>query len=152
VLPFDSQNCWYGRLLHREQAQCIGRAFDFSDHVVLYYVQILPIALVETLYAFQYPYWLPENESAGKKDESNNTRWARWMRLYAMPSILAFSHLYLQVISAAGAYKTAAYFHTVGEIYAGFVVSLGVAVPLMLLQCSDNKYFATARAAFFCYR
>jgi hypothetical protein len=69
-----------------------------------------------------------------------------------MPSILASSHLYLQVISAAGAYKTAAYFHTVGEIYAGFVVSLGVAVPLMLLQCSDNKYFANARAAFFCYR
>ena len=136
--------CWYsdGKWFNSDESSCLNKAFDFSDHVVLYYAQILPISLVETIYAFQYPYWnlIYERETALCK-------LFRRFRQFTVPLFLAGSHLYLQFITAAGAYKTAAYFHTPGEVVSGFVVSLFVAVPLLILQTE----WRTARAFFFRY-
>lgn len=124
--------CWYniGWLLPEQEA-CIGKAFDFSDHVVLYYAQILPIALVETLYAFQSPYWVSEHRIPN----------------LVFPIVLVASYVYLQFIATLGAYKTTAFFHTPGEVIAGFLVSFVVTVPLYLLQCSSR--WATWRSLFF---
>ena len=140
-----SNNCWYnnGMWLRSGEESCLNKAFDFSDHVVLYYAQILAISLVETIYAFQYPYWKMITEER----ETALCVLFRRIRQTTIPILLAVSHLYLQFITAAGAYKTAAYFHTPGEVVAGFGVSLVVAVPLMLLQ---SKWEA-ARAFFFRY-
>jgi hypothetical protein len=139
----DGTTCWYSGLLQPVQELCIGRAFDFSDHVVLYYAQILPIALIETLYAFQCPYWISDERSA-----LNQGTLVRIPQLL-LPIILAASHVYLQFITATGAYKTAAFFHTPGEVVAGFMVSLLVTVPLLLLQCSSHTTWATWRLFFF---
>ena len=136
-------NCWYNTdWLTTEESACLNKAFDFSDHVVLYYAQILPISLVETIYAFQYPYWSVMDERANRLCVL-----FRGVRQFAVPVLLAGSHIYLQFITAAGAYKTAAYFHTPGEVISGFVVSLLVALPLMCLQTK----WRTARAFFFRY-
>lgn len=137
-------NCWYnnGMWLTSDESSCLNRAFDFSDHVVLYYAQILPISLVETIYAFQYPYW---NLVEGQ--ETKLCAMFRGTRQLFVPFFLAGSHIYLQFITAAGAYKTAAYFHTPGEVVAGFGVSLVVALPLMLLQSK----WRDARSFFFRY-
>lgn len=144
VTPIDESACWYGSMLRSEQAACLGRAFDFSDHVVLYYAQILPIALMETLYAFQYPYWNSEGKLAYGQSFSR--------RLGSLLPFLLLAFLfYLQFITAAGAYKTAAFFHTFGEVCAGFLVSLLAAVPLLLLQCGKHNTIAATRAFFFYY-
>lgn len=138
----DHAPCWYNGWLQPVQEMCVGRTFDFSDHVVLYYAQILPIALIETLYAFQYPYWV--NDVSTKK-QSNLMR----IPQLALPIVLVASHAYLQFITATGAYKTAAYFHTPGEVVAGFVVSLVLAMPLLLLHCSNHSRWPAWRAIFF---
>jgi hypothetical protein len=139
----DHAPCWYNGWLQPEQKLCNGRTFDFSDHVVLYYAQILPIALIETLYAFQCPYWVADEVSA-----LNKTPLAR-IPQFLLPIVLAASHLYLQFITAIGAYKTAAFFHTPGEVVAGFMVSMVVTTPLLLLQCSLHTRWSTWRVFFF---
>eukprot|EP00522_Entomoneis_paludosa_P006490 CAMPEP_0172456364 /NCGR_PEP_ID=MMETSP1065-20121228/15416_1 /TAXON_ID=265537 /ORGANISM="Amphiprora paludosa, Strain CCMP125" /LENGTH=363 /DNA_ID=CAMNT_0013209313 /DNA_START=389 /DNA_END=1477 /DNA_ORIENTATION=+ len=57
----SSATCWYRDWLSvsstQQQSSCRGRVFDFSDHVVLYYAQILPIALLEYLHSMNRPYW-----------------------------------------------------------------------------------------------
>jgi len=142
-------DCWFnnGMWITSQEASCLNKAFDFSDHVVLYYAQILPISLVETLYAFQYPYYWKSPDNKGESTTTTRDRLFRGIRQFTVPAILACSHLYLQFITAAGAYKTAAYFHTPGEVVAGFGVSFVVALPLMLLQCK----WRAVRALFFRY-
>lgn len=111
-----STPCWYLDYLHPHQVDCHGRVFDFSDHVVLYFAQILPIALVEVMYGLERPYW----------DASH-----AWL----VPRVLGGGMIYLYVIVFLGFFKTAQFFHTGPEIFAGFCVSLVLQVPLMLLQC-----------------
>jgi hypothetical protein len=43
--------------------------------------------------------------------------------------------VYLYIITLLGEFKTAAYFHTGGEILAGYAVSLSVQLPDAILQC-----------------
>ena len=112
------QNCWFHEWLpNHEKHPCFGRAFDFSDHMVLFYGQMLPISLTETVHAFAQPY----------------------TRNRLVPTALIVSHLYLQFITATGVYKTGAYFHTPGEVVAGFGVSTLTSLPLLLLQCGSVR-------------
>jgi hypothetical protein len=133
-------SCWYNDgWLQVGQETCVGRSFDFSDHVVLYYAQILPIALIETVYAFQQPYW---------RTQSNATICGRIAQT-SIPIILSASHVYLQLITAMGAFRTASFFHTSGEVFAGFMVSLLVTAPLCILQCGNRHWVPLWRSYFF---
>jgi hypothetical protein len=116
-------DCWYHRLLPVGHAICQGRVTDFSDHIVLYFAQITPLALTEVLHSLAIPYW----NSADGPGKSGN-------RL--MPTLLIVGMLYLYFITFLGAFKTAAYFHTGPEILSGYLVSLVVQVPLFVLQCT----------------
>jgi len=109
--------CWYLDYLHDHQPDCYGRVFDFSDHAVLYFAQILPIALVEVLYAFEKPYW----------EEHVWVARLLWMGM-----------LYLYVIVFAGFFRTAQFFHTGKEVVVGLGVSLCLQIPIMLLQCRQG--------------
>jgi hypothetical protein len=156
-----STSCWYITegwfQQHTEQTKCIGRPFDFSDHIVLYYGQLLPIALMETLYAFQNPYWVlhatPERSTSQnfKKIGHMTIRlWKKQSLQYIIPFVLIGSQLYLQLITATGAYKTSAYFHTPLEVIAGFAVSMIITLPLCMLQCNVNASWAIyGRSIFF---
>lgn len=112
--------CWYHEFLKHFQTPCSGRVFDFSDHVVLYFAQLVPVALSETLYCLTFPFW--------KRNSDNKV----------IPSVLVGGLLYLYFITFLGAYKTSAYFHTPGEIFTGLAVSLLIQMPLCLLQCSPR--------------
>lgn len=113
---FNLESCWYRPWLELTQSECYGRLFDFSDHVVLYFGQILPIAFMEVLYAFERPYWMTTSNS--------------WY-----PKLLAGVMLYLYYITLSGAYKTALYFHTGPEVLGGFAVSLLIHIPMYCIQC-----------------
>jgi hypothetical protein len=111
VIPVGEE-CWYGRLI--ETHPCHGRIFDFSDHTVLYMAQILPLPLMETLHSLAVPFW---GNARGPGD------------------LLVLGLVYLYIITLMGEFKTAAYFHTGGEILAGFAISLSVQLPYAILQC-----------------
>jgi hypothetical protein len=125
-------NCWYSSLLKESQPECYGRIFDFSDHIVLYFAQLLPIALLEYLHSLERPYWP-----------------FRCFRKRALPVLLTLAMLYLYTLVFLGVYKTAAYFHTTSEIIAGFIVSLLGSLPLGWVQCSESPRGRALRYFFF---
>ena len=120
--------CWYEEWMRPDQQDCTGRVFDFSDHIVLYFAQILPVAFVEFLHAWERPYW------RAKHDRSPPS--VLVSRL--VPAALVGGLFYLCVITFLGVFKTAYYFHTAPEVAAGWMVSLLVQIPLCALQCSDR--------------
>lgn len=125
-----TEACWYRDWLREDQPECFGRVFDFSDHVVLYFGQILPIALVECIHSFEDPYW---TEYCRGLRSQVDTAIAR-----VLPVCLVGGMLYIYFITYLGVYKTASYFHTASEVLAGFGVSLLIHVPLCRLQCSHE--------------
>lgn len=120
--------CWYQSYTDDD---CFGRLFDFSDHIVLFYSQLLPIPLCETIYAWTHPYW------GSRRVEM------------LIPILLLLGHGYWQWIVATGSYKTAAYFHPPGEIVVGLVVSGITAVPLWLMQTRRKGVFGYLSRFFF---
>jgi hypothetical protein len=116
--PDGDEPCWYRDYLKHFQTPCSGRVFDFSDHVVLYFAQLIPPALSETLFCLSNPFWKKGNK--------------------VVPAVLVGGLLYLYFITLLGVYKTSAYFHTPAEIFTGWAVSLLVQIPLCLLQCSRS--------------
>jgi hypothetical protein len=123
------RGCWYESLLHENYSSCQGRGSDFSDHVVLYFAQILPVALVEVLHSFVEPYWNTRTTS-----DCTTTSLVRIPQ--PVPTILIAGMVYLYTVTFMGAYKTAVYFHTWPEIMNGYLVSLLVQIPLCLMQCT----------------
>jgi hypothetical protein len=133
VAPIPEQ-CWYRPFF---QPICLGRVFDFSDHIVLYMAQILPIALTEFIYAWEQPYWR-RRRPLQPPDDDDSVVLLSWM----VPWTLIAGLAYLYFITLLGAYKTASYFHTASEVYMGLVVSLWIHIPLWWLQttkCSCTR-------------
>lgn len=136
VLPLiqtkNDEDCWYQSYFPADQS-CRGRDFDFSDHMVLFYGQILPVSLFETIHTFRNPYWHQDN----------------YYRSKTWPIILILSQVYLHMITSLGAYKTVSYFHTVGESCTGFAVGALLFIPLWWLQCSMSSLATKWRTFFF---
>ena len=109
--------CWYQNHLRSHHHTCDGKETDYSDHIVLVFAQILPIALTETLFSFLAPYW-KHNGYQGK----------------VVPTILSTGLLYLYAISFLQVYDTSAYFHTHFEIFMGYLISLLIQIPLFLIM------------------
>lgn len=137
IVSSPDSTCWYGDLLQHHYSECQGRVTDFSDHVVLYFAQILPIALTEVLYSFSAPYWKSKSDKHGDPAQT------------LIPAILLLWLANLYTITCFGAYKTAMYFHTGPEVFVGYLVSLCIQIPLCLTQCTS--LFPRARAYFFGY-
>jgi len=113
VVQSAGDTCWYDRFRHNYQAPCQGTATDYSDHIVLFFAQILPIAFTEVLFSFVAPYW--KNHS------------------FLVPAILSTGLLYLYVITLFAVYKTVAHFHTLFEVVVGYCISLLIQIPLFLV-------------------
>jgi hypothetical protein len=159
-LSSNTNQCWYtseGWFPHSsEQELCAGRPFDFSDHIVLYYAQILPIELFETLHIIlEYPYWYygggTEQSIQQKRHSITTRRFINHSLRWFVPIVLLGTHLYLQIITTIGAYKTSVYFHTPFEIIAGYMISMTIALPLCYLQCRNmsNRSVSYVRSIFF---
>merc|ERR1712224_155827 len=128
IVESGGNSCWYDRGLRDRDTSCSGQAVDFSDHIVLYYAQILPIPLTEVLFSFVAPFWRSDSFSRSTQLSSSSPV------IELTPIILITGLLYLYVVSFAGTYSTAAYFHTRLEVAIGFSVSLIVQIPLFLMQ------------------
>jgi len=127
IVESNPAGCWYRDLLYDYQPDCYGRQFDFSDHVVLFFAQILPIALVEFLHSIQVIYW---------KDRHYNLKESF---CHALPITLLAGMIYLYYIIFYASYKTAAFFHTGSEVYAGYLISILALAPLYCLQCTAGS-------------
>lgn len=115
----EATSCWYGAYLRKPS--CFGRAFDFSDHIVLYYGQISLIVVTEISHSIMI--------------QSSSSPWW-WI-------VIAPFVLWLHYLIYHGTYMTAAYFHTNSEVYAGFIVSLCLALPLCFWQ--SKRWFPFRR-------
>ena len=125
ILPVDESLCWYKSFLkNASSAACYGRMFDFSDHIVFYFVQFLAIVWTECLDALA--------------SCATGPRTPGFLFLCSMV-------LYLHIIVYSGVYKTARWFHTGSEILLGWLISLTVTLPLAwwqshkLTPCKDHR-------------
>lgn len=107
----DDESCWYMPFLKEGTSSCYGRVFDFSDHIVFFHVQVLAIVWTEYL------------DSRARPNAMGNLEY-----------VLHFAVLYLCCIAYMGAYKTARWFHTSGEIFSGWLLTLVITLPLAWLQ------------------
>jgi hypothetical protein len=116
--------CWYDDWLRLGMPTCHGRLFDYSDHVVLYVVQILTAVWLEFLDAY--------HESEVPSVDRNSNGVIKWYGL--LPLVV-----YLHVITYVGLYKTVRWFHTGGETLAAYFVSLLIVLPLVEWQSSTTS-------------
>lgn len=128
-------SCWYEGLLHQNYSSCQGRDTDFSDHIVLYFAQILPIALAEVLHSFAAPFWGTTANTSMSSGPSRRMDGSVFNGFIPIILLVWMANLYF--VTFLGAYKTAVYFHTGPEVLLGFLVSLTIQVPLFLLQCTS---------------
>jgi len=114
--------CWHDSWLS-SSSTCRGYQFDYSDHIVLYFGQMLALPLVEVFQSvWRDRFWGTSNKVCGTK---------MWY-----PKVLLVALLYLYLITLLNAYKTAAYFHTGLEVAIGYFISLIIQIPLFLLQAT----------------
>ena len=116
VVGGPPKDCWFsGFVIQREgRSSCKSIPFDFSDHTVLYFGQILVIPLTEIVYA-----WLLPVTVGG----------------VALSRLVSASLLYLYFITLFGEFHTAAYHHTGEEILVGYIISFLLQLPMAYLQC-----------------
>lgn len=118
-VPADDELCWYKPFLKNgtvsSASPCYGRIFDYSDHVVFYFVQVLSIVWFEYLDA--------QRKLSSRKN----------LGFLFLSAIV----VYLHVIVYVGVYKTARWFHTGGEMMLGWCLTLSVTVPLALWQSAS---------------
>lgn len=158
-------SCWYQDWLREDQPKCYGRSFDFSDHVVLYMAQILPICLAETLEGLQQPNVVPPRRIISTQtmtlltsmnggvnpdmSEDSSSLSATRPNYPPLDILIVLGTLYLYVITLWGSYRTTAYFHTGPEVFIGFAVSLLLQWPLYSLQCESSGPFRNVQEWFF---
>jgi hypothetical protein len=113
--------CWYDELLPVGSGACSGRGFDFSDHVVLYFVQIIIAPTFELFWTWS------ESESA----RASRSSWA--------PRVVTSCFVaYLCLITLLEAWKTVSFFHTPLESFVGYFISMLIQVPLIISQCNQS--------------
>mmetsp|Transcript_50122 Transcript_50122/g.121440 ORF Transcript_50122/g.121440 Transcript_50122/m.121440 type:complete len:469 (-) Transcript_50122:124-1530(-) len=145
----EGRQCWYQPLLSKNYESCHGRTPDFSDHMVLYCAQILPLALTETLYAFAVPYWsssTKNNTGGGGGPASSSSKNVFGV---VIPTMLVGGMMYLYALVFSGIIKTATYFHTWPEVVCGYFISMVIQIPLFLMQTTDTRFLERPREYFF---
>lgn len=151
LLSSSDNTCWYQMYLINPKhvsKKCYGQDFDFSDHVVLFFGQILPVTLFEVLFCFLVPLWSSTNTTTfplGRSSSSlshitnikkKNGSSIGFMQFiphairYILFLLLIGGFLYLNFITFVAVYHTAAYFHTATEVIIGYMVSLCIQLPL----------------------
>jgi len=134
------ENCWYGEFLMKRNAasSCYGQRFDFSDHVVLFFAQSLPILIFEATVHRHFALW-PSHTSDNTSENIAPTPKKKMESILSyilntlIASCLSLFFLYLNFITLLTAHSTASYFHTVTESIVGYFISLIVQVPLAFL-------------------
>eukprot|EP00550_Attheya_septentrionalis_P008592 CAMPEP_0198292826 /NCGR_PEP_ID=MMETSP1449-20131203/14182_1 /TAXON_ID=420275 /ORGANISM="Attheya septentrionalis, Strain CCMP2084" /LENGTH=356 /DNA_ID=CAMNT_0043992139 /DNA_START=101 /DNA_END=1174 /DNA_ORIENTATION=+ len=132
-------DCWYQDFLrpHQRDRVCYGQRFDFSDHVVLFYAQILPVLMLELLVWIKQP---PVSSASASSQRLNNSPDKVGLEMsifqrYLVPALIVGSVVYLHMITYLNIHKTAAYYHTGPEMMVGYAISLCVQLPIGYLVC-----------------
>lgn len=139
-----SGSCWYNEYIIREADQysnCYGKNFDFSDHVVLFLGQIIPLVSCEFFITLLSP---EKTNNSVVRDTAASQRFINFTRMkFMIPIVNTCFFVYMNIIVFLALYKTAAYFHTPSELAVGYMISLLVQLTCGLLIFGDD--WATAR-------
>mmetsp|Transcript_14563 Transcript_14563/g.27387 ORF Transcript_14563/g.27387 Transcript_14563/m.27387 type:complete len:380 (+) Transcript_14563:424-1563(+) len=162
-MPPDLRSCWYTSWLKDswyndidKTRSCYGLPFDFSDHVVLFFSHSFPSMIFEASFCFLFPF-LPVrcssftqvvdmDGSTSRRQENNISTVASrsefspmafiWNNL--LPIMLLILFLYLNVVTLLAVHSTAAYFHSIGEVIVGYLISLLVQLPVGWIIWADE--------------
>ena len=145
----NPSDCWYQDWLRPNQSTCYGRRFDFSDHIVLYFAQLVPIGLLETLDILfsktsrSNAAVMRRQSSADSEDDVENFTHHHASHSkspqHKRTALIVASLVYLYGITLWSAHRTAAYFHTAGEVVVGYGVSLMIQLPLYYLLTPRSR-------------
>lgn len=135
-----AEDCWYSEFLMGRNKKCHGQQFDFSDHVVLFFAQSLPIMLLEATVWHSFPLW-PTHTDYSKGVVSIPS----FILNTVLSSCLSLYFGYINYVTLLVAHSTAAYFHTITEVVVGYAISLVVQIPIAILL-SSTEYSALRRA------
>jgi len=131
-------SCWYRPWLKSWQESgentCYGIPFDFSDHVVLFFSHSFPSMIFEASFCFLIPF-LPETSHWKTRTDRDRGDGREVAVLYLLmntilPKVLLLVFVYLNIITLLAIHGTVAYFHTVGEVVVGYLISLVVQIPV----------------------
>jgi len=123
IIKDAPESCWHDDWMKEGTSSCRGYEFDYSDHVVLYFGQMLALPLAEVMHSLYIDqFWGESTKVCGTRT---------WY-----PKILVVVLVYLYFITFLNAYLTASYFHTGLEIAVGYFVSLLIQIPLYMLQAT----------------
>lgn len=143
----SEESCWYTPLLkNRWQVSdpCHGLQFDFSDHVVLFFSHHFPTIVFEALFCALFPFWPDANKTKDKTDNPRNggdtasSSMVQRLLNTILPLALLFFFLYLNFVTLLAVHSTAAYFHSLGEISVGYLISLLVQIPVGKILWADG--------------
>lgn len=109
----DEEECFYTNIMpskYSNISKCYGQAFDFSDHIVLFYGHILSIVVFEVLYGWMYPI--------------TTTIHQQNISSFINKFMSTVFGIYVYFIVSVQTLKTSMYFHTPLEIFVGYFISL----------------------------
>eukprot|EP00594_Rhizosolenia_setigera_P001158 CAMPEP_0178946454 /NCGR_PEP_ID=MMETSP0789-20121207/4295_1 /TAXON_ID=3005 /ORGANISM="Rhizosolenia setigera, Strain CCMP 1694" /LENGTH=164 /DNA_ID=CAMNT_0020626449 /DNA_START=704 /DNA_END=1198 /DNA_ORIENTATION=+ len=113
----EEEECFYTNIIpskYSNISKCYGQAFDFSDHIVLFYGHILSIVVFEVLYGWMYPITTTIHQ------QSISTPFSSFINKF-MSTVFG---IYVYFIVSVQTLKTSMYFHTPLEIFVGYFISL----------------------------
>jgi hypothetical protein len=141
--------CWYDAFVPHQRRPCAGSVFDYSDHIVLYFAQVIPIALVEVVFSFvEHDHYQQQEEKEEENSTPTPTLVTRVLRVQQLFLVLGFLYLYGLVVYFT--YTTVTYYHTYGECLVAYLISMIVQLPLYLLTTNTSSAFwRTLRTYFF---
>jgi len=147
-----ASSCWYDAFVpqHKHQRRpCAGSVFDYSDHIVLYFAQVIPIALVEVIFSFVEHDHYQQYQQQEKEEENSTATLVKWvLRVQQLFLVLGFLCLYGLVVYFT--YTTVTYYHTYGECLVAYLISMIVQFPLYLLTTrTSSAFWRTSRTYFF---
>ena len=138
-------SCWYTHLLKKrlqDSDSCYGLKFDFSDHIVLFFSHSFPIIIFEALFCFLFPFLPLKSRIKVTSDQTiahaQEYSFLHWVLNTILPVGLLVIFVYLNIITLLAVHSTAAYFHSVGEVIMGYLISLVVQLPVGWIIWADG--------------
>ena len=147
----DLDSCWFSPLLKswqrkvsEEGDKCYGVEFDFSDHVVLFFSHSYPSMIFEAMFCFLVPFIPKErkhlNTSPYIKQPGRLHRALECFLETVLPVGLLLMFLYLNMLTLLAVHSTVAYYHSIGEVVVGYIISLSIQIPVGFIIYAGGKW------------
>lgn len=143
---YHTKDCWYSHLVSRCKEE-----FDYSDHLVLFYVQYLIPISIEMAYSLarsELPNYIDLQEFSWKLSQGLenapevHAELLRRSRMYQIGFyfLTAFTVIYVGIILRSVVF-TCLFFHSMSENISGFTIALFGSAWILLVAMSSTMWY-----------